>query len=196
MGVSMRTLGNGVAHVRMKAKLCSRVADQMQQVELSDLDADIPADGPRILDDGRFMMPYCHALGPEGHGLYRENADSHDAPKWTIESPDGDFVFGGVFEIDACSQVSWAGGCKEGKTMIGKMRRVKFNDYVLPDYPHNPKRIEEPHQGHYKVLVCAAALTQDDIPDSDIEHLDRVRRALDLYWPLIMNRGMNTLIDY
>jgi|GEM_PF-2653552 len=193
IGLSLRTIGNAIIHVRLAAKLCLLTGETITPISTEALDEDIPQAGPERLPDGRLMIPYAHAGGT---AKFPENDTNHLAPKWTMEVPDGDFAFGGIVTLDACSQVSWAGGCRSGVKMVGTVRHVKFNDYVLPDDPDSAVRKEDPPGGAYKVLFCATARNDSDIQDSDLYYLDRIRLAFEIYYSLIMHRRADTLIDY
>jgi hypothetical protein len=193
IGLSVRTTANATIHARLAADLCLQSGQTITPIATADLSEDVPLAGPARLPDGRLMMPYRHANGTD---RYPEDSTNHLAPKWTMEAPDGDFAFGGVVTLDACSQVSWAGGCRPGIKMVGTVRHVKYNDYVLPEDAHSAVRKADPPDGEYKVLFCAAGRGETDISDSDLDNIDKIRRAFEIYFSLITNRRANTAIAY
>ena len=190
---SLQTGGSGAnrqygsVYTRLNARLCMLTEGAIQEVSTLDLAEDIPQPGPRRLGDGRLMMPYNAGSFPEDDAAQR-------APKWVTDAPNGDFAFGGRVSLEMCTFVSWAGGLAPGRKLVGHLRRVKLNDFVLPFDAMRPRRTEEPHEGAYKVLFCTASRTDAEVPALDLSRLDRIRRAFEIDYSLVTSRRINTQI--
>jgi hypothetical protein len=182
----------GTTYTRLRAKLCLLSQGELQERSTHQLTEDIPKAGPRRLSDGRLVIPYRN---DEGLGVnFPEDELVQEAPKWVISAPAGDFAFGGPVTLETCTFVNFAGGPSPGRKHVGHMKRVQFNDFVLPSDPLRHRRIEAPHQGSYKVLFCTAARTDAQVPALELTQLDRIRRAFEIYYSLVTSRAINTRI--
>lgn len=200
LGLSSRSLqtggaGNnrqyGMAYTRLNAKLCLLSGSNIQEISTLQLTEDLPKAGPRRWNDGRLVTPY--RTGDTGL-TFPEDDLAQQAPKWVMGAPTGDFAFGGPVNLESCAMISWAGGLGPGRKLVGHMRDVKFNDFLLPADPLRARRIEVPHNGAYKVLFCAAARNSADITPLQMTQLDRIRRAFEVYYSLVTSRAIETSI--
>lgn len=196
VGLSSRSLQTGGSganrqygsiYTRLRAKLCLLNQGTIQDLTTLDLMEDIPKAGPHRLSDGRLVMPY-------NAGSFPEDEMVQQAPKWVVNAPNGDFAFGGPVTLENCAFVSWAGGLAAGRKLVGHLKRVKLNDFVLPSDPLRLRRIEEPHQDAYKVLFCTVSRTDAEVPALDLTRLDRIRRAFEVDYSLVTSRLINTQI--
>jgi hypothetical protein len=186
----------------LSSKLCLFHQGNITPVSTADLAENLPQPGPALLPDGRIMLPYRFrnpATGAYEGGTYPEDADRHDAPKWTRPAPEGDFAFGGLLSLDSCSIVTWAGGAPGGVGgwyVVGNRHSKKLNDFILPwSAETKKKKQEEPLAGKYKMLFCVAS-RENNITGNHVDGLDNIRRAWETYFPLISDRNADTLIDF
>ncbi|HEV8508872.1 MAG TPA: hypothetical protein VGQ48_00310 [Gemmatimonadales bacterium] len=177
----------GVAYTRLRARLCLFDGNVTQPIDVNSLSQTLPKAGPVRLADGRLIMPY-------NNGSYGEDDLVHEAPRWTMPAPNRDFGLGGIVRLESCAMVSWAGGLAPGVKLVGPLKRVKFNDFLLPADPFRPRRVEPPHNGAYKVLFCAVSRTDPEINNATLTALDRIRRAFEIYYSEVTSRALDTTI--
>jgi hypothetical protein len=112
-----------------------------------------------------------------------------------MAAPKRDFAFSGIFNLLSCTIPTWSGGTRDTWKMAGPMRRVSYEDVILPTDEWTERRKEEPHEGRYRILFCEVAREPSDCVDSDIANIDRIRRAFEIYFSLVTNRVADTKFE-
>ena len=188
MGLSSRVVTPIRFHTLLSARLCLHQSGVTTPVPTLGLQQDFPAAGPALLPTGKLMMPYLLGDGTFPPSCFEEKPASRCAPKVGMAAPAGPFAFGGIIHLDRCVQVTWAGGLKPGKKMVGRAEYVALN-CVVPPWTGADRAIRqgEPLDGAYKVLFCVAA-RDDTITGPMLTNLDLVRRGWEAYSPLLMDR--------
>ncbi|MCB9432456.1 MAG: hypothetical protein H6668_10770 [Ardenticatenaceae bacterium] len=199
IGISTRTYLTEITYMRtytlLSADLCLSSEGEITPIRLEDLEKEFPNfeahEQPRLLSNGRLMTPWT--------GSFLETRDKHDAPKLTMIAPDKDFIFAGIFKLDACVINSWAGLTAANRTIIGKKHLVKFKDFQLPwTNEEQHRRQEQPLNDEYMTLFCIAAQDEAQITDHMIEGLEQLRLAWEDYYPRTVDghRHANTNLQH
>jgi hypothetical protein len=93
--------------------------------------------------------------------------------------------------------VNWAGKAAVGKTLVGRKRSLKLNQFKLM-WPSSSRTIKQsaPLGGAYKTLFVLAANAAGDIQPGMLAGLDTIRRAWEQYFPLVTNRRVDTAAPF
>lgn len=160
-----------------------------------------PSWGSTVLNDGSLVLPY--RIGPNTGATLKHDDQANDAPRRVMDTPTGDFVFGGEIELSQCILVSWAGGAGRNRTYIGRRREVPYSDvnYLAHWGPqYQSIRQAEPDGGAYRFLFCLVSEGELNIADRDAQlfELDRARRAWESAFAAMTSgrRGAETEIPF
>ncbi|MEE9377449.1 MAG: hypothetical protein V3V33_05390 [Candidatus Lokiarchaeia archaeon] len=198
IGIGSRTKNEGKNYTLTSAWLCIKDINGIRPISNFDLEENIPKIGPRRLTNGYFMVPYI-TENYDDIVTFKETTSIHEAPTWTIQNNlQNSFIFGGGVRLVSCLMIGWAGGGGAEKKYIGTGRSILFKNFILPwDDITKHKKQSRPPNNEYKTLFCLVAKDNSLICENLIKNVDLLRRAWEIYFPLIMlHRGVNTTIDF